>query len=230
MCPVGEHVGEHMEQVSVRLPEAMKERLEREAGEAEKGLAEHIRSELREGSDLRERVDDLEQRLADVEEELERREVARPVSRKDSEEIVDELEAEDVDADQAGAVDDDQDRLEIEVDSPETPDLENSELAVAGDTSSMIYEALEGWPGKGATNRERRREVGARAVRWLRDRGEPASASDFQDALFDGYPVPGQKPETWWRKTVRPALQECVDAGLVEYREGHHDYRWNPPE
>ena len=32
--------------------------------------------------------------------------------------------------------------------------------------------------------------------------------------------------DAWGRKIGRPPMSAAVDAGLAEYREGYHDYRW----
>lgn len=90
--------------------------------------------------------------------------------------------------------------------------------------------APENWmdePQK-AKSPERRQQVGAAALRWLRDGAEDQSArrGDFVDALYDQYPIEGQSRETWWRKTVRPVLRAATDAGIVEHPEGRHLYRW----
>lgn len=206
-----------MKQVSVRMPESMVDRLEKEAEEKEMGLAEHIRDELRDGNDdLRERLEELEEETEKHRELFSRRlemldDLAKRVE--DLEEQPDQ-ETATVDVDHDGAADADPKDDEISLEEP----------------AETIDEAIEGWPEYGKENRERRREVGRQAVEWLRERDEPASGGDFKDALFDRLPVADQNPSTWWRKSVRPAVQRCVDAGLVEYREGHHDYRWTGSE
>ncbi len=109
---------------------------------------------------------------------------------------------------------------------PRDPHPSTSEDTTAESSSGDIGEILAGWPGPREEHQERRREVGTAALDWLRDRGQPASASDFKDALLDDYPVEGQSPDTWYRKSVKPALDLAKDAGGVEYRDGYHDYEW----
>jgi len=226
-CSATEHTTEHMEQVSVRMPESMRDRLEEEAEDREMGLAEYIRHQLREGDEIGERVDELEQRLVRLEEASEAAE--KPFR----------VDAPDRSEQEAGGAGRERARAEAEGDREGTGEEERAPAADqarggrsrdrGGDPEDLpesIEEALEGWPPHGQERRERRHEVGAQAAQWLRDRGEPASGSDFKEALFEDLPVPGQNPKTWWVKSVRPAVQECVDAGLVEYREGYHDYRW----
>lgn len=95
----------------------------------------------------------------------------------------------------------------------------------AGDVS--IEELLAEYDqGRGRVEREERREVARVALEWLRDRDGRASGADFQAELLPEHGIDGQNETTWWRKTVRPAVQLAVEAGVVEYREGHHDYRW----
>lgn len=91
---------------------------------------------------------------------------------------------------------------------------------------SDVDAILDDWPPRGTRKRDRRREVGRAALEWLRERDSPASGADFREALYEEYPVEGQSEETYWRKTVRPALQQAVEAGVVSYREGYHDYQW----
>lgn len=111
---------------------------------------------------------------------------------------------------------------------PSTPDPrgEGGETTDAEPESPDIQEILDGWPGPRTQKQDRRREVATVALEWLRDRDEPATATDFKNALLDDYPVEGQSDDTWWRKTVRSGLNQAVDAGVVEQREGFHDYRW----
>jgi len=216
-----------MEQVSVRMPESMRERLEEEAEEREMGLAEYIRHQLRQGDDLDDRLDELEQRLERLEDRTEADEQPFRVAAPDRS----EQEAGGAGRERAPAeAEGDRDGAGGEERAPAADQDRGRDSRDGGghpaDPPESIEEALEGWPGHGKENRERRHEVGTRAVQWLRERDAPASGGDFKEALYDDLTVPAQSPDTWWRKSVRPAVQRCVDAGLVEYREGHHDYRW----
>lgn len=108
-------------------------------------------------------------------------------------------------------------------------DQEMNDLLNAGmDTETDSIEGvLEGWrPGRGGEEREQRRKAGRAALEWLRDYDGRASGGDFKNALYKQHAPDDQGEDTFWRKTARPAVQRAVDADLVEYREGHHDYRW----
>ena len=89
-----------------------------------------------------------------------------------------------------------------------------------------IRDVLDGWePGRLPAERELIRGEGARALAWLREQDRPASAGDYRDAVFEPDRVEVSEA-TWWENYARPALKRAVDAGVVEYRAGHHDYRW----
>lgn len=95
------------------------------------------------------------------------------------------------------------------------------------ETFDTIEDVLADWrPGRTYEERKPRKEAGSAALRWLRDHDGHASGGDFQAALLPEHDVEGQSEKTWWRKTVRPALQHAEEQGVVEYRPGHHDYRW----
>lgn len=101
----------------------------------------------------------------------------------------------------------------------------------AGDSQPSLDDVLDEWsPGRTPGEREERRAVGRAVLEWLREDGGPASGSVFRDALLPEHAIEGQSETTWWRKTARPALKAAVDADLVEYREGHHDYVWTAAE
>lgn len=74
---------------------------------------------------------------------------------------------------------------------------------------------------------EERRSAVRAALEWLRDDARGwATRSNFEDALLPEHEVVSQSTDSWWRTTVRPALQAAVDVGLVEYRPGSHDYAY----
>ena len=105
----------------------------------------------------------------------------------------------------------------------DTPDVGLSNADPAGET---IRDVLDGWePGRIPAERELIRGEGARALAWLREQDRPASAGDFREAVFDPSRVEVSEA-TWWENYARPALKRGIDAGVVEYRAGHHDYRW----
>lgn len=83
-------------------------------------------------------------------------------------------------------------------------------------------------PGRDREERAERRALGREVLEWLRERDDHVSRSDFEEALYPDLAVDpdAQSADAWWRRLARPALQAAADAGLVEYREGHHDYRW----
>jgi len=62
-----------------------------------------------------------------------------------------------------------------------------------------------------------------RAVAWLRQTGERQTRGDFVEALAGESPL---STTTWWQHAVKPGLWRLVSSGLVEYREGTHDYKW----
>lgn len=96
-------------------------------------------------------------------------------------------------------------------------------------TDDPLAAALESWsPGRDRDERAERRALGRDVLEWLRERDGHVSRSDITDALYPNLAVDPdeQSADTWWRKIARPALQAARDAGLVEYREGYHDYRW----
>ena len=104
----------------------------------------------------------------------------------------------------------------------EHPD--QSELGESMDyLDEIVAEASESWDG---THVEERRAAARASLVWLREIGEPASASDFKDALLPSHSIDGRTAGTWWETTVRPVLNVAQDRGWVGYRAGHHDYRW----
>jgi hypothetical protein len=108
---------------------------------------------------------------------------------------------------------------------PET-DVESDDT-VDEHADSAITDVLSGWsPGRSDDERIARIIGGRAALEWLRERDDHASGSDFKRALYPDHAPEDQGEDTFWKKTARPAVQRAVDAGLVEYREGHHDYRW----
>jgi predicted transcriptional regulator len=103
---------------------------------------------------------------------------------------------------------------------PQSPsgDLDGGEDPIEG----FIQSFYPNWN----ENVERRRDAVEAALKFIRDRGRPAGRSDFETELLPGHSIPSQSTDTWWKRTVRPGLNEAREAGLLEYREGHHDYRF----
>lgn len=91
-----------------------------------------------------------------------------------------------------------------------------------------LDEVLEGWPGRREGKREARRAAGRAALELLQEHpGKGFQRAEFVGALLDEYPVEGQSEDTYWRKSLRPALQRGIDAGVVEHRQGPpHIYVW----
>jgi predicted transcriptional regulator len=103
---------------------------------------------------------------------------------------------------------------------PQSPsgDLDGGEDPIEG----FIQSFYPNWN----ENVERRRDAVEAALKFIRDRGRPAGRSDFETELLPEHSIPTQSTDTWWKRTVRPGLNEAREAGLLEYREGHHDYRF----
>lgn len=117
---------------------------------------------------------------------------------------------------------------QIDVEEEFEPDYE-TEAEIEGDSDTARVEAIEdildGWPPRTVQRREDKREVAVTVLEYLRSDEGPLSGSNFQELLFDADDWE-LSADTWWRNYARPALREAVDHGLVEYREGHHDYVW----
>lgn len=94
-----------------------------------------------------------------------------------------------------------------------------------------LDDVLEDWrPGRGAgERREAMRAAGRAAVEMLRADGGPLQRAEFEE-LWAEYPVPDQSPpsenDTYWRKSLRPALQRAIGAGLARQVEGSWEYYW----
>ena len=95
--------------------------------------------------------------------------------------------------------------------------------AIRGQTPD-VDNVLRGWGADTETDAKTARAQTRRAVEFLRDRApERFTKSEFQTALADESAL-GKR--SWWERAVQPGLRQLVDAGLVEYRAGNHDYRW----
>ncbi len=97
-------------------------------------------------------------------------------------------------------------------------------ISTDGEDSSAAALAAEtladrGWTAEKEIDASRATSAVSDAVAWLDADGGRRSKTDFIDAGA----VSGRSD---WERAVRPALQALADAGLVEYRAGHHDYRW----
>lgn len=98
--------------------------------------------------------------------------------------------------------------------------------------ATEIEKALMAWtPGRNENDRRRRRQSGKRILEWLRDHApERYQGQHIRSELADDLALDNQSPNTWWKKIALPALKHAADYGLVEYREGHYDYRWTGAE
>lgn len=95
----------------------------------------------------------------------------------------------------------------------------------SGDVDAAIDAALADWTPK--TKRDARQEAGHAALAYLRREGR-ATKADFVSELRPEYDVEDQNDDTYWKKTVRPALQAAKDQGIVFWERGPpHEYVWN---
>lgn len=200
----------------VRMPDELWESLQAEAEERGLGTAEYVRDLLRRRDAILQadtqadtqantqpntqaRLDAIEQRLADLEDTVASSEAQEPSNRGESPTI------------SAAA-----------------------ESAESGAHSASVQQALNGWtPGRGAgERREAMRAAGRAAVALLQEDGGPLQRGDFED-LWEAHPVPEQAPpnenDTYWRKSLRPALQAAIEAGLARQAEGSWEYYWEGP-
>lgn len=104
--------------------------------------------------------------------------------------------------------------------------LETDVVQDVPDLDDVVEQTARNWQ----SSIDERTQAARAALQWLQQDGGPASASDIQDALLPENSVANQNQQTWWKKTVRPVLKSAVDAGLIEYRKGHHDYTWTGPD
>jgi len=110
-----------------------------------------------------------------------------------------------------------------------TPDrTREAESAAESAESDVVDDILGSWDPDGEINAYDARDEAADAVAWLRGvddgvREGRRTRSDFVDALAA---ESDRSERVWWERAVQPALRELAAHGLVEYRSGHHDYRW----
>lgn len=93
------------------------------------------------------------------------------------------------------------------------------EREIEDDVSEFVEDVAATWDD--TEERLRARKAAAKAVlQHALDTGDAVGKSSeiFED-VRERYPVANQKPETYWRKNIRPVLQE---AG--EYNQAHHGY------
>ena len=93
--------------------------------------------------------------------------------------------------------------------------------------SQLLKDVLKEWrPGRSGDDRTKRRRIGREALVWLHDRREPASRSEFINALYEDTHLEGQGQKSWWDRLVREALHTAQEAGIVEYHDGVKEYEW----
>lgn len=107
-----------------------------------------------------------------------------------------------------------------------TPDAPHSDDR-GPERDGTIDDILEGWhPGRSAEEREPRRAAGRAALKELRNGGQ-MTRTDFEDALLPEFDVSGQNEKTWWKNSVRPALNRGREEDVVEWHHGPpHRYEW----
>jgi hypothetical protein len=100
-----------------------------------------------------------------------------------------------------------------------------------GDTArdDAPEDLLDGWrPGRSPGEKREQQQAAGRAVlEYLRDRGV-AQAVEFKQDVEPDHPVDGQSPDTWWKNTARPALNQARDPGPVTFKDGEKEWRWRP--
>lgn len=110
-------------------------------------------------------------------------------------------------------------QLEEEIDSGGGV-VEKTEVEESSD--DVIEEVISEWFPK--QKREERREAARQALIFVRGRGR-AEKKHFLDAV--DRTVPDQNDDTFWRKSIRPGLQEAMEEGLVRHERGPpHEYVW----
>jgi len=104
--------------------------------------------------------------------------------------------------------------------SPDARDV----AALEDGAEDPVGDALAGWEPDTDANAKSARAQTRRTVEYLRDHApERFQAGELKDALAGESSF---SPRHWWERAVQPGLKYLADAGLVEYRAGHHDYRW----
>jgi hypothetical protein len=108
------------------------------------------------------------------------------------------------------------------------PQNESADRDVEGDdVEDPVAAFMDAFRTNWSQHVDERRDVVRAALKWLRD-GDVyrATRGDFEDELLPEHAIETQSTDSWWRRTVRPALQAADDVGLLEYRSGHHDYAY----
>ena len=92
------------------------------------------------------------------------------------------------------------------------------------DGDDPIGDALIEWEPSTEVRAKTARAQTRRAAQYLREHApERFKKSEFVDALADDCTLGDRN---WWERAVQPGLRRLEDAGIVEFRLGHHDYKW----
>jgi len=90
------------------------------------------------------------------------------------------------------------------------------------DAPDDVEALLSEWTPGTQANDDRARGETVRAYRWLAEQSEPMKRSEIVAACAGDSEL-GER--TWWERAVQPGLRYLTEHGMVEYRQGYHDYR-----
>lgn len=127
---------------------------------------------------------------------------------------------------ESGARDARADAVEDRTDGPAAPPADGHGGHAPGEVD-VLDDALGSWEADTETNAETARAQTRRAAEYLAATGGRLTRSALVDALAAESSL-GER--TWWERAVQPGLRYLAEADLVEYRAGHHDYRWVGPD
>jgi len=102
--------------------------------------------------------------------------------------------------------------------TPEPPTSEPATLEPDDGLAAVVEEVAEGW--EDTEERLAARKAAARAVlEYAREHGS-ISKQQAKEEVYPEYPVEGQNARTWYRKNIRPVLNEAA-----EYDQSRRAYR-----
>lgn len=210
-----------MKVTTLRIPESLYETLEEEADAQDLSFSEYARRILRnrkehtpeyeEGYASIGRVDELEERIAALEEPHE-----EPVTAEERQPATE-------------AVSEPAEPTDGHTDS-ETPHMSVD----AGEWHGLLDDPDVYSHKNPDSRRAQMLAAGSAALEFLRTAEEPVATGEFLE-LYERHPVDGQSPpgnaerpskETYWRKTLKPALDAAADAGFAKQRSGSWDWVW----
>ncbi|POG57248.1 hypothetical protein [Haloferax marisrubri] len=121
---------------------------------------------------------------------------------------------------------------------PQTQQVEkrhpDQQTAVSREPDETIREVVDDsnvYPRAGVSQgqRQQRLNAGLAAVELLRESEHGVVRAEFEE-LWEDYPVDSQKPpsesDTYWRKSLRPALQAVQSADYAYQSEGSWEWYW----